>query len=201
VAEWQTRPGETPIEDRSGLKTKAITTREELNKFEAENIRRATVKYLLRKPSWKKTPFNLCWALKLHKEMFGKVWTWAGTIRTSDLNLGVPWQQIEISLQIPLDDLVCWSGYGTPLMEQAAMLHHRAVQIHPFRNGNGRWARMLTNIWLTRNGHAPTAWPPDVTGEESEIREEYLNAIRAADAGDNAPLLALHTRFTPQSSC
>src|SRR5204863_7354900 len=105
---------------------------------EAGSIRRATVKYLLRKRSWKKAPFNRSWALKLHKEMFGKVWTWAGTIRTSDMNLGVPWQQIEVGLQILLDDLVCWSGYGTPLMEQAAMLHHRAVQIHPFRNGNGR---------------------------------------------------------------
>src|SRR5437588_508267 len=39
-------PGETPIDDISGLKAKGISLRKELNEVEAKNILKATVKYL-----------------------------------------------------------------------------------------------------------------------------------------------------------
>ena len=42
---WGLLPGETPI-DVSGLKRKGINTRAELNRAEAENIRKAVVKYV-----------------------------------------------------------------------------------------------------------------------------------------------------------
>ena len=70
-------------------------------------------------------------------------------------------------------------------------LHYRAVGIHPFPNGNGRWARMLANIWLRRHGHPITEWPEETIGSVSVIRkEEHLTAIRAYDEGDEGPLLA-----------
>jgi Fic family protein len=45
------------------------------------------------------------------------------------------------------------------LLDQAVMLHHKAVPIHPFENGNGRWSRMLASIWLHLHGSAITQWP------------------------------------------
>ena len=75
-------------------------------------------------------------------------------------------------------------------------LHHLAVQFHPFLNGNGRWSRMLANIWLKRNRRPVTEWPEQVIGRESPVRGEYLQAIRAADEGDYEPLFELHRRFT-----
>lgn len=54
----------------------------------------------------------------------------------------------------------------------------RGVAIHPFLNGNGRWARMLANIWLKRNGHPITEWPEATISFKSVIRDEYLAAIR-----------------------
>ena len=75
-------------------------------------------------------------------------------------------------------------GKGMRLLEQAVRLHHRAVRIHPFPNGNGRWARMLANIWLKRHGQPITAWPEETIGTRSVVRDEYLAAIRAADEGD-----------------
>ena len=80
--------------------------------------------------------------------------------------------------------------------KQATRLHHRAVSIHPFVNGNGRWSRMLANIWLKRHGQAIIEWPEETIGSNSVIRDEYLGAIRAADAGDERPLRELHQRFT-----
>jgi len=99
------------------------------------------------------------------------------------------------SLSALLEDLRSWPGFGHPLETQAVRLHHRAVQIHPFVNGNGRWARLLSNIWLKLHGAPIVAWPDRVSGEVSEIRDEYLAAIRAADAGDHPPLLDLHRRY------
>jgi hypothetical protein len=41
-------------------------------------------------------------------------------------------------------DLSFWHENKTfNAIEISARLHHRAVVIHPFLNGNGRWSRML----------------------------------------------------------
>ncbi len=192
---WGSLPGETPI-DVSGLKRKGIATRAELNRAEAENIRKAVVKYLATKPSRRSAPFTLSWAKRLHRQMFGDVWKWAGEFRQDNLNLGCDWHQVPMQLQALLDDLGFWQERGDPLLEQATRLHHRAVSIHPFRNGNGRWARMLANIWLKRHADGITEWPEERIGSKSVIRDEYLAAIRAADEGDERPLLDLHRRLT-----
>jgi Fic-DOC domain mobile mystery protein B len=195
VNPWEQIPDETPI-DISGLIQKHISNRGELSIAEAANILEPTVKYLAGKPTRRQAPFTLKWVYKLHREMFGKVWQWAGRRRQQELNIGVPHYQIDTQLQNLLNDLIYWrDNTKTPLSEQAAMLHHRSVQIHPFQNGNGRWARMLANIWLRQQGSSITAWPDEVIGEVSTIRAEYIEAIKAADNGNYAPLIALHERF------
>lgn len=184
--------GQTPLDDVSGLRIKSIRTTGELNAAEAENIRKATLRYLASKPSSRVARFDVAWLLRLHKQMFGEVWTWAGTLRTGETNIGSPPHQIETDLHNLIADLGEWKTSGMPLTEQAARLHHAAVRIHPFPNGNGRWSRMLANIWLKLNGAEPTEWPETTIGTASTVRDEYLEAVRAADRGDIAPLLALH---------
>ena len=80
------------------------------------------------------------------------------------------------------------------LAEQATRLHHVAVKIHPFVNGNGRWGRMLTNIWLALHGGPYVAWPEELIGAVSPIRGEYIAALQAADAGDIDPFLVMHRK-------
>jgi Fic-DOC domain mobile mystery protein B len=197
TSDRQALPGETPIDDVSGLKVKGIRSRAELNAAEAENIRRAVVKYLSKKPTRRSARFDYAWSLKLHREMLGRVWAWAGRPRVSDTNLGVPWRQIEPRLFGLLGDLAVWKTSGMDMVEQAALLHHRAVQIHPFTNGNGRWARLLANIWLKLHDAPLTVWPEETIGAASPIREEYLAAIRQADEGDYDALTELH-RLRPR---
>lgn len=198
MSRWEILPGETPI-DRSGLKRKDIRTRAALNRAEAEHIRKVVVKYLALKPSRRSAPFTLAWVKRLHMEMFGDVWSWAGEFRRENLNIGCEWHQAQSQLQLLLDDLAFWEGQGNDLMDQAVRLRHRAGQIRPFPNGNGRWARMMANIWLKRHGHAITEWPEETIGGKSTIRGEYIAAIRAADEGDDEPLKDLHRRYTPGS--
>lgn len=66
----------------------------------------------------------------------------------------------------------------------AAWLHHRFTQIHPFQDGNGRVARALATIVFLQAG-----WFPLVINRDQ--RSEYINALEAADNGDLAHLVAL----------
>jgi Fic-DOC domain mobile mystery protein B len=186
-------PGQTPLDDPSGLRIKGIRTTTELNAAEAENIRKATIKYLVSKPSKRSARFDLAWLLMLHNEMFGEVWEWAGTLRKTETNIGSRPHQIEIDLHNLLEDLKAWN---MPLLEQAVRLHHCAVKIHPFRNGNGRWSRMLANIWLKLHGAEPIEWPESTIGTASTIRAAYLEAVKVADGGDYSKLLALHEQYS-----
>ncbi|WP_419163357.1 Fic family protein [Candidatus Palauibacter sp.] len=68
-----------------------------------------------------------------------------------------------------------------PLPEFLAESHWSFVHIHPFDDGNGRTARLLTNYLLL--------WkdlPPIVI--KSRDRDRYIGALRRADAGNGIPL-------------
>jgi Fic-DOC domain mobile mystery protein B len=192
---WPTIPGETPI-DVSGLKVRGIGTRAELSVHEAENVRKAVLKYLSKRPNRRSAPFDLRWFKRLHKEMFGDVWKWAGSTRHENVNMGVEWYNVDSQLENLVDDLASWEKSGLSPLECSARLHYRAVLIHPFPNGNGRWARMLANIWLLLHHHSVIDWPDPAMGNPGPIRNEYLNALKAADGGDFQPLIELHQRFT-----
>lgn len=63
---WVKLPGETPIDDISGLRLKQVKTRAALNVAEAENILKAAVKYLSGRPSRRMARFDVNWMLRLH---------------------------------------------------------------------------------------------------------------------------------------
>ena len=196
MSDWEPIEGETPV-DLSYLKDKSIRTRAELNRREAHNISKAVLKYFAAKPYRTYARFDFSWGLKLHAEMFGDVWEWAGEIRNFNTNIGVPWTQISQRLFDLFGDLAFWEEQQTmPLLEQAVHLHHRAVQIHPFPDGNGRWSRLLANIWLKLHDHPITAWPTETAGTQSLIRAEYLLAVKQADDGKISDLMQLHKRYT-----
>ncbi len=69
------------------------------------------------------------------------------------------------------------SPENPPILPLLAKLHHEFVLIHPFDDGNGRVARMLVNYVLMRQGYPPIIVP-------TERKNDYLAALRLADAGD-----------------
>ena len=142
--------GASPIsaEELEGLLPKYITTRQELYNAEFKNITEASKKYLLSKRKFEFTIENF---YKIHREMFSNVWIWAGKKRKTNKNSGVDKTQIEIELKKFIDDFHYWHGQNLEVIEISARLHHRLVYIHPFNNGNGRWARFVVNIFLIDN--------------------------------------------------
>ncbi len=65
---------------------------------------------------------------------------------------------------------------------EAAWLHHRFTQIHPFQDGNGRVARAIATLIFVKDG-----WFPLVV-KDSE-RNKYIGALEKADNGNLKPLV------------
>ena len=184
----------TYIDDISGLKLKIskVYTINEIYFLEAQNIAKATIKYLSIKPTKKIAPFSFEWLLTLHKEMFYDVWEWAGKIRQVNLTIGIKPYLISMELKKLVDDIEFWEkNKSFEIIETASRIHHRAVFIHPFLNGNGRWARMLANIYLKQNNLEPTKWNENLLSQSNSIRKEYIKALKLADNGDFSKLIEL----------
>ena len=77
-------------------------------------------------------------------------------------------------IQREMDRLFAWvqkerEGYHP--VEFAAQLHKRFVFIHPFKDGNGRVARLLMNLALIQDGYLPAIVPPILRGDYVSLLE------------------------------
>jgi Fic-DOC domain mobile mystery protein B len=188
----------TYVDDISGLKldTSKNYTMKELYLYEAKNITKATIKYLYITPNNKLAPFTYNWLSQLHKEMFGDVWEWAGKNRQVELSIGIKAYLVPTEIKKLVDDLDFWNiNKIFSIREIASRLHHRAVQIHPFINGNGRWSRMLANIFLKQNGLQPTKWNENLLSKDNKHRKDYINALKQADNGDYTELIQMQSNL------
>lgn len=71
---------------------------------------------------------------------------------------------------------------------QAAWLHHRFTQIHPFQDGNGRVARAISSLVMIKDGLFPLVITRD-------NRDTYIDALEKADGGDLAPLVNMFVKL------
>lgn len=91
-------------------------------------------------------------------------------------------------VQSEMEQLLAWHhmhiNQGVAPEIEAAWLHHRFTQIHPFQDGNGRVARCLATLMLLRAGRFPL-----VVNRDQWV--EYINALEEADAGNLSRLVRL----------
>ena len=185
---FETDDNSTPLteEEKLQLKAKWITTRAELNELETKGIANAEI-WLLKN---KKDILNETFIKNLHKKMFGDIWKWAGTFRTTERNIGVAPYEIQPKLRILLDDVKFWIDNRTFSPKEIAIrFHHRLVQIHPFPNGNGRISRLMADLLIKQFDLQALNWGSGSLTEISELRKEYITALREADNGDYSFLL------------
>ena len=125
--------------------------------------------------------------------MFGNVWDWGGKFRQGELSIGIKAYLVSTSLKELTDDIAYWNKHKTfDIYETATRIHHRTVQIHPFQNGNGRWSRMLANIYLRQNGSMPVKWQEDLLSSENPKKDEYIKALKMADNRNYKALIGMH---------
>lgn len=184
--------GTTPLDpdERQGLRYEHVSTRGELDELEQANIEQGLT-WVARQH--RVDIFDDAFIRRLHMKLFGDVWTWAGRYRLTEKNIGIDPQQIPVQLRTLLDNARYWAEHAIYLPhEAAARYHHRLVQIHPFPNGNGRHARIATDIMLERvYRQRPIKWASGFDPQaDNKQRMDYIAALQAADGGDFNPLLA-----------
>lgn len=188
--ELELKPGQTPLDpdEAAGLKPRHIATQGELDEWEAQNILKAS-RWIARQKKLNVLNDHFC--RELHVKMFDDTWKWAGTFRKSDKNIGCDWTQIAVNLRQLLDNMAYWLEHNVfPPEEVAVRFHHRLVWLHAFPNGNGRHARLMTDCLLRQCGLAPFSWGRGNLVTANEVRQRYIQALRAADNTDYTLLLA-----------
>ncbi len=182
--------GSTPLDpnERKGLLPTSVGTQAELNAFEQSNILEAE-RWALGKRH--RNCLSDGFVRALHRRMFRRVWSWAGTYRTTNKNLGVDWPGVVSEVRKTCEDASFWierQTYGWD--ELAVRFHHRLVSVHPFPNGNGRHARLMADVLLNTHRLEPFSWgSTDTLAVPGEVRAAYISALRAADGRDFRPLL------------
>lgn len=182
--------GATPLDpdEIEGLIPTHIVNRDQLNELEQENITQARIWLDTAKFKKINTDVNL---RKLHKQMFSNVWKWAGIFRKTEKNIGVDPLHIAVDLRNLCDDVDAWIEHKSyPADEIAVRFHHRLTQIHPFPNGNGRHARLATDVLLRKQlGEKPFSWGSGSIENVSDTRTAYIDALREADKDNYQPLM------------
>jgi len=179
----------TPLtpEERRDLIPTYVALRRELNEVEALNVA-AGERWAL---SRKRDVLEEVFLQRLHLRMFGDVWRWAGKYRSSERNIGVAPYMIPVAMRQAVDDAKYWVEQKSwPSDELAVRFAHKLVSVHPFPNGNGRWSRLAGDLLATQLGEKRFTWGSASIVSISDTRRTYVEALKNADGGDIAPLLA-----------
>ncbi len=132
---------------------------DEIVESEFEGFLKAEI--MLAESLTKRTKFNLNYILNIHKTALSHLYSFAGKYRSVNLSKGgfpfaaarflpstmTAFEQ-EILLNLP-------SAYKIKddLIRDVAVVHGELLFIHPFREGNGRTARILANLMMQKQGY------------------------------------------------
>jgi len=136
-----------------------LATTAEIEVSEFEGFLKAEI--LLSEKLTNKTRFDTAYILKIHKLALGHLYSFAGSYR--DVNLskgGFPFAAAKFLAQsmesfnkeflLPLPNSY---DNADSLIVDIAKVHGELLFIHPFREGNGRTARILANLMCRKQGY------------------------------------------------
>lgn len=135
-----------------------------------------------------KTKFNLKYIFKIHKLAFGKLYVFAGKPRTVNISKGgfaFPSAKfLEQSLdhfdKNVLKELPAEYQTKEELIKAVAKVHAELLFIHPFREGNGRTARLLANLMVAKAGYKLL----ELENFSKEKFDAYVKAVQQAAGGN-----------------
>ena len=142
---------------------------------------------------------------KIHRVWLGAIYPWAGHYRSVNIAKGgfhfaaareVPrlmgeFERRELARYTP-----CRFATEPEITRALAIVHAELVLIHPFREGNGRCARLLALLMALQAGLPPL----DYTGWTGRGGSDYIAAIHAAMAVDYEPMSGLFSGVIRRSS-
>jgi cell filamentation protein len=130
---------------------------------------------------------------RIHKIWLGPIYVWAGQYRRVNLSKGdfpfaaakqIPRLMIELE-KGPLRQFTpCRFTVMDEIVRAIAIVHTELLLIHPFREGNGRTARLLAILMALQAGLPPL----DFGGIKGKGRQKYFAAVQAGLDRDYTPM-------------
>lgn len=127
------------------------------------------------------TAADIC---KIHKIWLGEIYEWAGRYRHVDIQKGsvrftvpqfIPQDMEDLERKFLRKFTPCTLDSSSEIVTALSIVHAELVRIHPFREGNGRTARLLAILMALQAG-LPIL---DFTVIRGKTREKYFAAVRA----------------------
>ncbi len=127
------------------------------------------------------TTADLC---TMHREWLGGIYEWAGTYRQVNLAKGnftfaaarmIPGLMVEFEHQYLTVYTPCRMAARNEIIHTLAAVHVELLLIHPFREGNGRLARMLASL-MALQAELP---PLDFAMVKGRKKQEYFIAVQS----------------------
>ena len=141
-----------------------------------------------------KTKFDVDYIKNIHFLALKDVYAFAGNFRTVNISkqgfmfptarfLDQSMQEFQTEIlnkllneYVKLDSVL--------FIEDVARVHAELLYIHPFREGNGRTARVLLNLMLRKNG-----WEPlDFSKMNEELFQQYVIAVQSSAMKNYEPM-------------
>jgi cell filamentation protein len=133
---------------------------------------------------------------RLHKLWLGSIYPWAGNYRTVNIAKGgfqfahaplIPRLMAIFSKEMLRRHTPCGRTADVTVARSLAEVHAELILVHPFRDGNGRVARLLSLLMASQAGLQSLNPSALVNGGKLT----YVQAIHAAMSRDYAPLESL----------
>jgi cell filamentation protein len=130
---------------------------------------------------------------RIHSDWLGKIYPWAGNYRQVQISkAGFPFaaprqipqlmHELELGYLKTFTPCRAWSDEQTA--KALATVHAELLLIHPFRDGNGRMARLLATLMALQADYPPLGF----AGIVGRKKREYIAAIHAAMDRDYEPM-------------
>jgi cell filamentation protein len=171
-----------------------IRRRRDMDRAEYEALRQAQEAYLEQiSPD---TRFTAALLREMHRDWLGGIYEWAGAYRTVELSKGgfqwppahlVAANMAELEAGLLARHTPCRYAPVPEVAQRLAEVHADLLLIHPFREGNGRFARWLADLMALQAGYSVPDYGFEGRGSKSR-RADYLNAVRRGYVQDYAPL-------------
>jgi len=142
------------------------------------------------------TAADIC---NLHRDWLGPIYVWAGKYRNVNLGKGgfqfahaplVPGLMAELARGPLARHTPCRPAPDAQLANALAVVHAELILVHPFREGNGRIARLVAVLMGLQAGLPPLDFSP----LEGRGNARYIAGIHAAIGRDYMPLAEMFLR-------
>lgn len=170
-----------------------LTTKEEIESAESQGVYDASLDLLGELTN--ETIFDLKYIYHIHQRAFGHLYNFAGKLREVNISKGgfvfpaaiyLPQTMADFQENMlkPLPDTLSDTDEA---LRYIATIHAELLFIHPFREGNGRVARILANMMAAKYG-LPLFPFRKIT---LRVQEEYISGVQQAASGNYDQMLTI----------